>query len=455
MFTVIIPTMWKYPPFFDFLQDIVDVPLVGQVIIIDNDIDARPIAVHKVLENSKVDVICFDKNVYVNPAWNAGVKIAKYDRICLYGDDLIFDLRLFRKILPYITPENGVFGFCPGDESMGQPLVTDGSIQFTPAKNPYHYRDNFGYGMLMFLHKSNWVDVPEEIQLYWGDNFVFDTQYYMLNKNFFITNVFHHTPFAATTSKLGNCNEILAEENEAYNRIMPPLLRTIKERNAYRTGFGVQQSTPIDPELLRNLNSETKRHDVINYLIDKYNLFDYLEIGVFTGENFRRVNAKNKDGVDPGFEFGVPSEVNYPITSDEFFAAVDVDKKYDLIFIDGLHHSDQVDKDIRNSMKHLRENGFVVLHDCNPHSYESQIIPRQTGAWNGDVWKAFVDFRLSNPDYQTCTIDSDFGIGVIKNNPNVKYKIDGYRFRLTWEQFVSNRNQMLNLVSWEQFKTIF
>ena len=90
------------------------------------------------------------------------------------------------------------------------------------------------------------------------------------------------------------------------------------------------------PEVIRYLNSEVKRHDIINYLIDKYSLVNYLEIGVFKGENIREVKATHKDGVDPGIEGYVPPEVNYPMTSDNFFELIKGhdEIKYDLIFID-------------------------------------------------------------------------------------------------------------------------
>ena len=68
-----------------------------------------------------------------------------------------------------------------------------------------------------------------------------------------------------------------------------------------------------EPEVIRNLTSTVKRFDLINYLIEKYKVINYLEIGVFKGENIREIKALHKDGVDPGVEGYVPPEVNYPI----------------------------------------------------------------------------------------------------------------------------------------------
>jgi hypothetical protein len=207
-----------------------------------------------------------------------------------------------------------------------------------------------------------------------------------------------------------------------------------------------------EPEVIRYINSEIKRYDIINYLIERYKLVNYLEIGVFQGENIRLINAPHKDGVDPGHEGYVVPEVNYPMTSDGFFDLIKEHKdiKYDIIFIDGLHHADQVEKDIQNSLNHLIPNGFIVMHDCNPVSYEAQLIPRETIAWNGDTWKAFVDFKYNHPSYKCCVIDTDFGVGVIQNNNEERNQLSLETWK--WDDFNKNRKQSLNLISWDEFK---
>jgi hypothetical protein len=212
------------------------------------------------------------------------------------------------------------------------------------------------------------------------------------------------------------------------------------------------------PEVIRYLNSEVKRHDIINYLIEQYNLVNYLEIGVFKGENIREVKATHKDGVDPAAEGFKAPETNYPITSDEFFKLIDGhDIKYDIIFIDGLHHADQVEKDIKNALKHVVDGGFILMHDCNPTSYEAQLIPRQTIAWNGDVWKAFVDFKTHYPSVKSCVVDTDFGVGVIQYiNYFQNHLIEDVDPQVTdWEYFNQNRKELLNLVTFDEFKSTF
>jgi hypothetical protein len=205
-----------------------------------------------------------------------------------------------------------------------------------------------------------------------------------------------------------------------------------------------------DTEVYRNLTSEVRRFHIINYLIRKYNLVNYLEIGVFNAENIRQILAPHKDAVDPGAEGIVAPEVNFPMTSDEFFSLVKghEDIKYDIIFIDGLHHADQVIKDIHNSLNHLVDGGFIVMHDCNPPSYEAQKIPRETVAWNGDTWKAYVSFKINNPKYKSCVIDTDFGVGIIQKTRGT-YNIGD--LNLDYSTLEKDRVNLLNLVDWDEF----
>ena len=79
-----------------------------------------------------------------------------------------------------------------------------------------------------------------------------------------------------------------------------------------------------------------KRTDIIQSLIDKVGAENYLEVGVSAGENFRDIKCKNKVGVDP--EPSTPATIH--IDSDSFFK--DNKRTFDVIFIDGLHHADQV-----------------------------------------------------------------------------------------------------------------
>ena len=96
--------------------------------------------------------------------------------------------------------------------------------------------------------------------------------------------------------------------------------------------------------------SHLNRWDVINILIRKNNYKSYLEVGTQDPtSNFNKIEIQHKVSIDP-FPRG---EVTFVGTSDEYFESISEDVKYDIIFIDGLHHNDQVLKDIENSLRPL------------------------------------------------------------------------------------------------------
>ena len=202
-----------------------------------------------------------------------------------------------------------------------------------------------------------------------------------------------------------------------------------------------------------------KRYDLINYIAEQYDSNDYLEIGVNDGSCIRKIRIPNKDGVDPspnselGFGEPVP-EINYQVTSDYFFDNYAY-KKYDVIFIDGLHHAEQVDVDIQNSLKYLNDGGFILLHDCNPPEYEIQLVPRQTGIWNGDVWKSIVKLRCTDPSLKINVTDTDWGVGLIKKGNSDIYTKASLEECLEWNYFDKNRDEVLNIISVDEFYKMY
>ena len=85
-----------------------DHPLIGEIIIIDN-------APHKtdqeIFKLEKVRYFAQTKNLYVNPSWNLGVELSNFDILCLYSDDVLFDINCLEEVYDKLTPENGVIGF--------------------------------------------------------------------------------------------------------------------------------------------------------------------------------------------------------------------------------------------------------------------------------------------------------------------------------------------------------
>jgi len=209
------------------------------------------------------------------------------------------------------------------------------------------------------------------------------------------------------------------------------------------------------------------RTDIISFLLQQFTTPTvYLEIGVRNpNDNFNKISSQKKYSVDPGYE-NAANSVDFKVTSDEFFEmlksgkALTSDIKFDVIFIDGSHLAEQVEKDIQNSLDYLKEDGFIVMHDCNPptefhasENYDYILSPAST-LWNGTTWKAFVKNR-KREDLYSCCIDTDWGVGVISRKVNFgpSNKIENNFFE--YYTFDKHRKESLNLISFDTFKSFF
>ena len=197
-------------------------------------------------------------------------------------------------------------------------------------------------------------------------------------------------------------------------------------------------------QLEYNWSDYPSRSDIINKLISikKYNSF--LEIGCDKNSNFSNISISKKIGVDPN------SGGTHKMTSDEFFQTNI--ESFDLVFIDGLHETSQVDRDIDNSLKFLNKNGLILLHDCLPKKIWHQVVPCIYPKWNGDVWKSIVKSR-TRKDINTYTIVADHGIGLIikeKNNNILNLSQEKLK-KLKFKDYFNNHNEFMNLISVEKF----
>lgn len=188
--------------------------------------------------------------------------------------------------------------------------------------------------------------------------------------------------------------------------------------------------------------SHPVRFDFLSTLAGRKNISSYLEIGCFQDECFSRIQAPRKVGVDPVSGGTVRG------TSDEFFATNG--ETFDLVFIDGLHLAEQVLKDVENSLRVLRPDGVIVLHDCLPLDAVAQYRQQSSVVWNGDVWKAFVEIRRW-PDVDAATCLIDHGLGVVTRRPNtapLSLPVSSYR-QLTFDHLAGDYGHLLRTLDYD------
>lgn len=221
------------------------------------------------------------------------------------------------------------------------------------------------------------------------------------------------------------------------------------------------------------------RIEIIQKLIDTTGAKRYLEIGVQHGFCFLEIRAPRKIGVDPAFNLNWKYVLKkyllnpynlfnryFKCESDQFFQSRQEwlkKNKLDIVFIDGLHTYEQSLKDVYNSLKHLNEGGFIVMHDCNPPSesaalpvnsfdeFLSKKKPEWKREWCGDVWKTIVHLKKHHSELDVFVVDCDYGIGIISPNKqmlNVNPVLtDSEIETLNYSVIQNNKSEAINLKS--------
>lgn len=195
------------------------------------------------------------------------------------------------------------------------------------------------------------------------------------------------------------------------------------------------------------------RVHLIQYFIDKYKFNSYLEVGVKNRVTFDKINCREKVGIDPilaGDSNPTEGIALYAKDSDTFFKTNK--RKFDIVFIDGLHLYEQTMRDTINSWNCLNLNGVIMIHDCLPTNCVISSRVRVTSEWTGDVWKSIVWFRESYPKIDCSVVNVDYGCGVIiKSNDEIltvpKRQKKYLKLNFNWLQLNLN---LLNIKTFEQ-----
>lgn len=90
--------------------------------------------------------------------------------------------------------------------------------------------------------------------------------------------------------------------------------------------------------------------------------------------------------------------------------------EYDVILVDPFHEYEPSARDLKEAVNLLNPTGTIIVHDCFPRDAAIAVPEYIDGAWCGVTYKAYLDFMLANKKLIFCTVDTDYGCGVIRRN---------------------------------------
>jgi hypothetical protein len=162
-FSIVIPTLWKSDRTKKLLSDLNDCEYVDEIIVIDNEYDG-----YQDTKVEKIRFVSFGGNIYVNPAWNKGIELARNNNIALINDDINFNPNIFEVINEDILNQFGIIGMGEGNYKSlnieGDPILE----VWQPGVN------DWGWGCFIMLNKKDWIDIPDDIKIWYGDNIIKD-----------------------------------------------------------------------------------------------------------------------------------------------------------------------------------------------------------------------------------------------------------------------------------------
>lgn len=194
--SVVIPTMWKSDKLETLLNNLQKCDRIGEILIIDNDYS------HKNINIDNYDKIIYLKmveNIYVNPAWNLGVSKSNFEIVVLLNDDILFDVNFFNQLN---VADETIIGVA--EQSYKDPNDNNFRLEETDDRN-------WGFGCMIIFNKKYYVQIPEELKIWCGDDYLFKK---FKNKSI-IKGVYFDTTMSIT-SDLPIFNEVKSNDEILY-----------------------------------------------------------------------------------------------------------------------------------------------------------------------------------------------------------------------------------------------
>lgn len=218
--------------------------------------------------------------------------------------------------------------------------------------------------------------------------------------------------------------------------------------------------------------------DIVHVISKSRNFTNYLELCTSTTGQYycdimrwrfntsRRLMYNCPDNFDDGLPIDFQID-NFDIRP--ALGTLEIDSnRIDICLVDGFHTYDCAIRDLTCAFDLLRDGGVLVVHDCLPPS-ESFVSPTWIqGDWAGVSYKAYLDFVLARDDFDYCTVDTDWGCGIIVKNRAWNFMEDGpssvrgSKLASDWlsiaggdetgfDFFMKNHQQLLRLISAKNF----
>lgn len=406
---IVIPTMWLADNIVDNIKSYCLSPYVKKVVVIDNNKSLRPNL--DILNDPKIDIVSYGRNIFVNPAWNEGYLRTDSDVLCLLNDDVTVDIEVFEKISSLENLDYDIIGV---NLRSGKDNDTIGTLPNSIAIKKLNYDRTkpiggqaWAFGICMFVKRSSYKPVPSLYQVWFGDDYLVQNSnnVYTMQTGL-ITGVISKT---IATSKPNDdiAKRIQLDTKNAYkfnhfeNNKQWDILKSNRftSKDIFEKEFQLAKTTPSDiNENVYILNQLAKECSHVT------------EMGVRTGVSTRAFLATDVRLVS--YDVVLDSEVGklFQLAKQKGksvdYVKADVLKieieETDLLFIDTLHTYEQLKQELELHADKSRK--YLVFHDTYTFGLKGEDRRDNRG-----LLTAIIEFMIQHPQWR-------FKIHKVNNN---------------------------------------
>lgn len=410
MIDIVIPTMWGAQLFEKTLETYVSHPNINSVIIIDNAKNKRPS--YSILKNSKIRLVSYGKNIYVNPAWNEGYIRSTSDILAIINDDILVSHDVFNMVADFDLKDGDLIGVNLRGRQDNYKIDDFIDTEESIVKLNYDRASPIGgqawaFGICMFMLRKSYSIIPSLYQIWYGDDYLAQraNAVYAINSNKIKGTI------SETLKKFNNPNDEISKrieldslnllrfddfENGKNWDIPKNMIAKYASERKFLSGdtFSVEYET-----------AKLRPSDINENLHILYDLARQckavVEMGVRTGVSTRAflntnvqltsydivLNRQVQDLFNRAKALG--KSVKY-IEADVLKIVVD---ETDLLFIDTLHTYDQLKQELRLHGNKAKK--FIAFHDTHTFGINGEDQKDKKG-----LLPAIIEFMIDNPHWK-------------------------------------------------------
>ena len=213
--SVIIPTLLRNVLVLQKLITLMDMDSsVSEIILINNATKET------CLVGNKLKIYTPKDNLYVNKSWNTGISIIENERFLIINDDILPPKNFCTQVLNTNILEKENTGLVGLDNKYIHFFGTEIKDMEIPVQNSNIYINPMNkiigtgdWGSAFFGKKSNWYNIPSDLRIIFGDNYVLlkNTEAHKINYKISGLKINH---IHSLTSSNAEFTEILKEDVE-------------------------------------------------------------------------------------------------------------------------------------------------------------------------------------------------------------------------------------------------